>query len=46
MYDDAVKLYEQAAKLAHDEINKFKHYKKNLILKEATIYSNLAACYK
>ena len=32
--------------MAHDEIEKFKHHKKDLILKEATIYINLAACYK
>jgi rubrerythrin len=46
MYDEAVKFYEQAAKIAHDDIEKFKHLKKDIIIKEATIYSNLAACYK
>jgi hypothetical protein len=46
MYDEAVKLYDQAAKIAHDDIEKYKHLKKEVILKEATIYSNTAACYK
>lgn len=47
MYEEAVAIYQTGISiLAKDkeELNKF--FKKDLIEKEATIYSNIAACYK
>ena len=46
MYEDAIKLYEDAANFIEKEIKTFKFHKKELMEKEATIYSNIAACYK
>lgn len=46
MYDDAIKIYEQAADIAEKNLSLFKHLKRNLINTEATIFNNIAACYK
>ena len=46
MYDEAIKLYEDAANLIEKELTTYKFFKKDLIEKEAAIYSNIAACYK
>lgn len=46
LYEEAVTIYEKAAKVSHDEASHFKYKKKDLISKEASIYSNMAACYK
>lgn len=46
MYDVAIKLYEEAANMIEKEISTYKYHKKELMEKEATIYSNIAACYK
>lgn len=46
MYELAIELYDEAANLIEAEIGTYKHYKKDLIEKEATLYSNIAACYK
>ena len=46
MYDDSVKIYEKAVNLAEKNLSQFKYYKKDLIEREATIFNNIAACYK
>lgn len=46
MYEDAVTIFELAVRVLEKEISKFTHLKKDIIYKEAVIYSNIAACYK
>ena len=46
MYDDAVAVYQKAVDLSTKNTPKLKHKKKDLIAKEASLYSNMAACYK
>ncbi|CDW85227.1 rna polymerase ii-associated protein 3 isoform 2 [Stylonychia lemnae] len=46
MYDDAVKVFEKAADLAEKNLSQYKYYKKDIIEREATIFNNIAACYK
>jgi hypothetical protein len=46
MYEEAVAVYQKAVELVANKKSAFSHYKKNLIEKEAIIFSNIAACYK
>lgn len=46
MYDLAIEHYEEAAKYIARDISTYKHFKKDLIEKEAGIYNSIAACYK
>ena len=46
MYEEAIKFFQKAADLIEGKLKTFKYYKKNLVEKEATIFNNIAACYK
>lgn len=46
MYDDAIEIFKQAADLAESNLSNFKYFKKDIIEREATIFNNIAACYK
>ena len=46
MYEEAVVFYQKAADLASSKKPEFSHFKKNIIEKEAVIYSNISLCYK
>ena len=46
MYEGAVAVYERAAQLAAEQRDAFRHFKRDLVQKEASLFSNMAACYK
>lgn len=46
MYDEAIVVYEQACRLAESHIPSLKYLKRDIIQSEATVFSNIAACYK
>jgi hypothetical protein len=46
MYEEAVTIFQKAVDIVEGKAQNFKHFKKNLIEKEAIIFNNIAACYK
>lgn len=46
MYDEAIQIYIEASDLAEKNHGTFKYFKRDIIQKEASIFNNIAACYK